>query len=118
MREISQTQKKWDREEVVLLVVTYFRTKNQSAESIQNGQQMVSSVLRKRYRAIYEKEPDELFRNLNGIIMQSGRVRCLDPDTPYSGMKPTKLQKEVFAEFSRCPAQLIAEAYDLVTKYY
>jgi len=118
MSSESQNQPKWVREEVVLLVVSYFRSKNKSEEEIQHSYKMVSETLRKRYKAINGVEPDDLYRNINGIILQSGRIRCLDPDTEYSGMQPTVLQKEVFAEYKIDPEKLCAEAYDLVMKYY
>ena len=79
---------------------------------------MVSEILRKRFRVINGFEPDGLFRNLNGIILQSGRIKCLDPETKYLGMQPTLLQKEVFEEYKKNPDKLCAEAYDLVMKYY
>jgi hypothetical protein len=118
MASEAQNQPRWDREEVVLLVVTYFRGKNKSEEEILRNHRMISEILRKRYRAINGEEPDDLFRNLNGIILQSGRIRCLDPETDYYGMQPTKLQKDVFEEYRSNPERLCTEAYDLILKYY
>lgn len=113
-----QSQPKWEREEVVLLVVTYFRSKNKSNEEVLRSHAMVSDILRKRYKILNGIEPDDLFRNLNGIILQSARIKCLDPETKYFGMQPTTLQKEVYAEYKNNPGKLCAEAYDLVLKYY
>lgn len=101
MSSEAQNQPKWEREEVVLLIVTYFRSKNKSDEEVLRSQAMVSEILRKRFRVINGFEPDGLFRNLNGIILQSGRIKCLDPETKYLGMQPTLLQKEVFEEYKK-----------------
>lgn len=40
-------QRKWVREEVVILVVEYFRTKNCTDKEIEKTQQMISDFLRK-----------------------------------------------------------------------
>lgn len=112
------TPPKWDREEVVLLIVEYFRTKNLSVSDILQSQEMISKVLKKRYERITGIKPDDLFRNLNGIILQSGRIRCLDPDTEYTGMIPTKLQRQVYKEYVDNPSKLIAEAYNMVVRYF
>ena len=48
-----------------------------------------------------------------GIRMQSGRIRCLDPETQYSGMKGTKLQKVVVQEYLDNPQALIEEAAEI-----
>lgn len=50
---------------------------------------------------------------LAGIRMQSGRIRCLDPETQYSGMKGTKLQKVVVQEYLDNPQALIEEAAEI-----
>ncbi len=88
-------QRKREREEVVILVVEYFRTKNYSNERIEVIQQKVSDFLRKREEIITQQLVSYIFRNYVGIYMQSGRIRCLDSEMDYSGMQGTKLQKEV-----------------------
>ena len=45
--------------------------------------------------------------------MQSGRIRCLDPEGQYSGMKGTKLQKVVVQEYLDNPQALIEEAAEI-----
>lgn len=55
----------------------------------------------------------EIFRDFAGIRMQSGRIRCLDPETQYSGMKGTKLQKVVVQEYLDNPQALIEEAAEI-----
>ena len=56
---------------------------------------MVSNFLRKREEVLTGAPVSEIFRDYAGIRMQSGRIRCLDPETQYSGMQGTKLQKEM-----------------------
>ena len=96
----SKQQRKWVREEVVILVTEYFRTKNWSSEEISEVHQMISNFLRKREE-----------------IMQSGRIRCLDPETQYSGMQGTKLQKQIVQEYLTNPQKIIAEAKRIYAKY-
>lgn len=110
-------QRKWIREEVVILVVEYFRTKNCSNEEIEKTQKMVSDFLRKREEIITQKPVSDIFRNYAGIHMQSGRIRCLDPYTEYSGMHGTKLQKEVVQEYLVNPKALTEEAELIYEKY-
>lgn len=110
-------QRKWVREEVVILVVEYFRTKNLSNEEIETTHQRISDFLRKREEIITGNSVSDIFRNYAGIHMQSGRIRCLDPETCYSGMQGTKLQKEVVQEYLLNPKKLEAEAEQIYEKY-
>lgn len=86
-------QRNWDREEVVVLVAEYFRTKQYSAEIIDETYHRI------REMKIAGEPVSDIFRNYSGIRMQSGRIRCLDPDTDYNEMIGTKLQKEIVDEF-------------------
>ena len=113
----ANEQKKWEREEVVILVTEYFRTKNLSWQEIVNTQKQVSSFLKKREHILTGEEPSDVFRNYAGIHMQSGRIRCLDPDTEYSGMQGTKLQKEIVQEYLADPNKMIAEAEQIYNRY-
>lgn len=110
-------QRKWEREEVVILVVEYFRTKNLSSEDIEASQHRVSEFLRRREEIITGSPVSDIFRNFAGIRMQSGRIRCLDPDTNYSGMQGTKLQKEIVEEYLKNPRSIIIEAKTIYEKY-
>lgn len=110
-------QKKWEREEVVILVVEYFRSKNLSAAKIFESQQKVSEFLRRREEIRTGCSVDDTFRNLAGVRMQSGRIRCLDPDTKYAGMQGTKLQKEIVNEYLAHPRRMLAEANKIYDKY-
>ena len=113
----ASTQKKWDREEVVILVTEYFRTKTMSAEKIKEGQEAISVFLRKREEQLSGVPVDDTFRNFAGIRMQSGRIRCLDPETRYSGMQGTQLQKQIVEEYLSNPQSIIDEAKEIYKKY-
>lgn len=111
------TERKWVREEVVILVVEYFRTKNLSSDEISQTHQEISDFLRKREEILTGASVSDIFRNYAGIHMQSGRIRCLDSETHYSGMQGTKLQKEIVQGYMTDPAALIAEADWIYDKY-
>jgi len=113
----SNQQRKWVREEVVILVVEYFRTKHLSAEDISETHQKISDFLRKREEILTGAPISDIFRNYAGIHMQSGRIRCLDLDTPYSGMQGTKLQKEIVREYLENPQKMMEEADAIYAKY-
>ena len=102
-KDNSKDQRKWVREEVCLLVAEYFRTKSLSRGEIERSYALISRVLRKREQQITGEPISDTFRNIDGITMQSARIKCLDPDTPYSGMQGTKLQKEVVQDYLRDP---------------
>ena len=101
-------QRKWDREEVIILVVEYFKTKNLSSDEIEKRQHEVSEFLKHREEILTGASVADVFRNYAGIHMQSGRIRCLDPDTHYSGMQGTKLQKEVVQEYLENPKTVMS----------
>ena len=113
----SNQQRKWVREEVVILVVEYFKTKNLSADDISETHQRISDFLRKREETLTGEPVSDVFRNYAGIHMQFGRIRCLDPETTYSGMQGTKLQKEIVQEFLENPDKLMEEANAIYAKY-
>ncbi len=113
----KNAQRKWDREEVVILVVEYFRTKNLFPDEIARTHQKISDFLRRREEILTEAPVSDIFRNYAGIHMQYGRIRCLDPETHYSGMQGTKLQKEIVREYLNSPKVLIAEAERIYGKY-
>lgn len=113
----NMQQKKWGREEVVVLVTEYFRTKNCAFEEISDMHQRISNFLRKREEILTGEPVSEIFRNNAGIRMQYGRIRCLDPATHYSGMQGTKLQKQIVQEYLDNPQKLIMEAEQIYAKY-
>ena len=110
-------QRKWVREEVVILVTEYFRTKNYSSEEIKANYWKISNFLRRREELLTGKSVSDVFRNYDGIYMQSGRIKCLDPDTQYSGMQGTILQKEIVQEYLLYPQRLMSEAEEIFEKY-
>lgn len=116
-RTLSSVQKEWEREEVVILVTEYFRTKTMSAEKIEESLYKISKFLRKREEQISGVLVDDTFRNYAGIRMQNGRIRCLDPETKYDGMKGTKLQSEIVEEYLANPQKLKNEAETIIQKY-
>ena len=115
--EKMHTLRDWDREEVCLLVTGYFRTKGQDKESIRMRQMQISKILRKREEILTKKPVPDRFRNFNGIALQMGRIRCLDPETNYYGMKGTKLQREVIEDYFSNPSFVTRVADELEEKY-
>lgn len=110
-------QRKWVREEVVILVTEYFRTKNFSNKALKDNYQEISSFLRRREKILTGEPVSNIFRNYDGIYMQTGRIRCLDPDTKYSRMQGTALQKEIVQEYLLHPQKLVDEAKTIYAKY-
>lgn len=110
-------QRKWVREEVIILVTEYFRTKDLSTESINESYYQISRFLRRREEILTGKTVSDVFRDYAGIRMQSGRIKCLDPETKYSGMKGTKLQEEIVREYLANSQALISEAEQIYKKY-
>ena len=110
-------QRNWDREEVVVLVAEYFRTKQMLPEIIDENYHRISSILRIREMKITGEPVSDIFRNYSGIRMQSGRIRCLDPDTEYDGMTGTKLQKEIVEEYIENPEKIKLEAASIISRY-
>lgn len=49
--------------------------------------------------------------------MQSGRIRCLDPDSKYTGMQGTKLQVEIVKEYLANLNKIKREAKAIIKKY-
>lgn len=113
----KNSERRWDREEVVILVVEYFRTKNLSSDEISKARQKISDFLRRREEVLTGVPVSDIFRNYAGIRMQSGRICCLDSETHYSGMQGTKLQKEIVQEYLMNPAAIIAEADRIYDEY-
>ncbi|MBU9728869.1 hypothetical protein [Diplocloster modestus] len=113
----AHQQRRWEREEVIILVVGYFSTKYLSAEEITASHWTISNFLRKREEMITGEMVSDIFRDFAGIHMQSGRIRSLDPDIKYSGMQATKLQKEIVQEYLENPQKIINEAEQIYIKY-
>lgn len=116
-KDKSQNQRRWVREEVVILVSEYFRTKRFSAQDIDENCRRISDFLRNREMQIVQARISDVFRDYAGIRMQLNRIKCLDPDTPYNGMQGTKLQKEVVDEYLRDADAIKKEAEMIYKKY-
>ena len=110
-------ERKWVREEVVILVTEYFRTKQWTREQLNANYLKISDFLRKREESLTGQPVSETFRNFAGIHMQTGRIQSIDPDTKYTGMQGTKLQKEIVQEYLLNPQKLIKEADEIYEKY-
>ena len=117
MSEEKNHQRKWIREEVIILVTEYFKTKNMSAEEIDTSYHKISDFLRKKEEIDTGMPVSDIFRNYAGIRMQAARIRCLDPDTYLCGMKGTKLQKKIVEEFLQNPELIYKEADAIYEKY-
>lgn len=117
MSKEKHQQRKWVREEVIILVTEYFKTKNSSTEDIDKSYNRISDFLRKREEAETGLPVSDTFRNYAGIRMQSARICCLDPATKLSGMQGTKLQKEIVSEFLENPEVMYREADRIYEKY-
>lgn len=117
MSEEKSQQRKWTREEVVILVTEYFRTKNMPSSEIEESYHRISDFLRKKEQIDTGKLVSNMFRNYAGIRMQTARIKCIAPDTNLSGMKGTKLQKQIVNEFLQDPKLMYSEAEAIYKKY-
>lgn len=117
MSEEKSQQRKWTREEIVILVTEYFRTKNMLSSEIEESYHRISDFLRKKEQIDTGKPVSNMFRNYAGIRMQTARIKCIDPDTNLSGMKGTKLQKQIVNEFLQDPKLMYSEAEAIYKKY-
>ena len=107
----------WDREEVVILVTEYYRTKYLPLAEIMVAQQKTSEFLRKREEIINGKPLKDTFRNPASIYQQFSRLRATDPYTGYSKKRGTKIQKEVMKEYLENPEMINGEAEEIYRKY-
>ena len=115
MKNKKSRQRKWVREEVVILVTEYY--KNLSADEIDKSYYKISEFLKNREKICTGKPVEDIFRNYAGIRMQTARIRCLDSDSNLNGMKATKLQKEIVNEFLQNPSIIYDEAEMIYNKY-
>ena len=71
--EVKKQQPKWCREETILLVSEYFRTKNLSYSLKEKSAEMISAILRLRARKL-NIHIDQRYRNISGIKMKFGNI--------------------------------------------
>ncbi len=121
MSEAMMTNKRieWDREEMVLLVVEYFRTKKLSNSEQIKSKVLLSQKLRQMGRDRGLLINDD-YRNLNGITMQMANIKHLDPEEQERGNKGledcSKLMQEVVKEYLDNSERIISEAYAIDNK--
>lgn len=118
--ESPRSQKEWSREEMVLLVVEYFRTRPLNSELNEKSAKMVSELLRRKAEAA-GCLIGNTYRNINGIKQQMACVAHYDPEEIKKGhvglSNGSKLLKEVTDEYLQNPEKIIAEAYSSVICY-
>lgn len=120
-RSKPQKQRPWVREEMVLLVAEYFRTRNLSPKEKRESIEMISKVLRRRAINNGEKISDT-FRNINGIQMQTACIMKYDPEVMRSkdnaGLSGgSKLMVETVKEYIENSDKIKSEAYTIVMTY-
>ncbi len=112
---------KWDREEVVLLVVEYFRSRDLPRTERVKSISFLSKFLRRR-AVILGWVVEEKFRNETGIEMKFGNLMSLDKQYTQSGCvglrAASKLDKQVVEEYFLCPEKVKAEAYEVLVRYW
>lgn len=118
--DIPQNQRTWEREEVVLLVAEYFRTRDLSPDERSASIEMISTTLRNR--AVSKGEDISYkFRNTNGIKMQFGCIKGLDPVAIKSGLVglsgASKLQKQIVEEYLSNDTKIKEEANIVLLKF-
>lgn len=117
----SQKQSPWVREEMVLLVAEYFRTKHLSSKEKRESIEMISKVLRQR--AINNgEEISDTFRNINGIQMQTACIMKYDSEVmrtkDNAGLSGgRKLMLETVKEYIENGDKIKSEAYTIVMTY-
>ncbi len=122
MTNISERSKQnsWDKEETILLVCEYYRTKSLSKLEQQRSIKFISKLLRKRAEMLKICINDR-FRNITGIEMKFGNMQALDEEVISSGRTGLKnvssLDKEVVEEYIKCPEKINQEAYFIIMKY-
>lgn len=115
-----QKQRGWVREEMVVLVAEYFRTKGKTSQESKESIQLVSLVLRNRAMKNGEKI-SKTFRNISGIQMQTACIIKYDPEMKEKGITGltggSRLMESIVNEYIDNPEKIKAEAYDVICKY-
>lgn len=108
-------QRRWVREEAVILVVAYFQSRHLGTDEKEKVLREVSDLLRKREVLLTGEIPSGNFRDYAGIRMQMSRIHDLDKDP--DAMRGTELQKQVVREYLADPAGITAEADRIRSRY-
>lgn len=113
-------QPKWVREETVLLVSEYYRSKNKPKSEQQRSIEIITKILRIRA----EKKGisiDKHYRNIDGITMKFGNMQALDQqiiDSGRSGLRHvSSLENEIVKEYVTSPEKINQKAYLMVMRY-
>ena len=111
---------KWEREEVVLLVVEYFRTRDLSRQEVLKSIAFLSRFLKRR-AVLLGNEVNETFRNETGIEMKFGNIKSLDKKYVEAGGKglkaSSKLDRLVVEEYCENADRVKGEAYEVLMRY-
>lgn len=112
-------QPRWERDEVVLLVSEYFRTKDSVVER-ERSIEIVSKILRNR--AIKKGiSINQKYRNIAGITMKFGNIQALDQKAIEEGHKGlinvSVLEQTIVFEYVLKPEKINQEAYFTIMKY-
>lgn len=112
-------QPRWERDEVVLLVSEYFRTKHSVVER-ERSIEIISKVLRNR--AIKKGiSINQKYRNIAGITMKFGNIQALDQKAIEEGHKGltnvSLLEQTIVSEYMLKPEKINQEAYFTIMKY-
>lgn len=112
-------QPNWEREEVVLLVSEYFRTKGMHLEKTRSIE-LVSAILRQRAKAL-GFIIDERYRNITGVTMKYANIQALDVGSFETGRRGlsnvSALECQIVTEYLMSPEKINQEAYFTIVKY-
>lgn len=115
----KRRQPQWEREEVVLLVSEYFRTRNFLIEQ-ERSVELVSKILRQRAKRL-GRAIDERYRNITGIKMKFANIQALDKDMVelgHIGLSNTSaLERQIVLEYKNSADKINQEAYFTIMKY-
>lgn len=116
----TKKQPKWEREEVVLLVVEYFRTRDLSRTERIKSIGFISNLLRARATTL-GMDIDETYRNEKGIEMKFGNIQSMDKKAVEEGKvgltSASKLDVQVVREYYEDADMVVSEAYRVVMRY-
>ena len=118
--ETKVRQPKWEREEVVLLVSEYYRTKNLSKTEQKRSVEFISKLLRIRAEKL-GMHVDECYRSTASIQMKFANMKALDREEIEAGHLGLKnisaLEKKTVEEYNESPIKINQEAYLIIMEY-
>lgn len=110
----------WSREEMVILVVEYFRTRPLGSAKNKESIQMVSELLRRKAED-NGMTVSPSYRNRNGIYKQMACVAHFDPAEQSKGhvnlTNGSELLEQVTKDYLHAPNEVIKEAYESIVEY-